>query len=195
MDVYLINRTDRPERRKHAMAQFEEQNINAHVFPAVIKKPGWEGCRDSHLGCLVRILASEEMGLVCEDDVLFVESIDIAFEAMCELPVDWDILYLGCSPQEPMIRYSEHLYRVTKAWCTHAMLWNPRPNGAMEFIFDADDRDEIGKFDVFLSEQVMPKFNVFCVYPLVATQAEFPSDIARRSDVSTIAKNFNRFAV
>jgi hypothetical protein len=189
MEIWLINRTDRPERREHAMAQLKSQSLNAHLYPAKIDKIGWKGCRDSHLSCLVSILHSEEMGIILEDDCLFLQSIDLAFEAMVELPVDWDALYLGGSPRSPQEQYSEHLYKVKDTLCAQAIIWNPREGGAIEYILDHEG--EINKYDVFLREEVQPRFNCFMVKPLVVTQKQFQSDTCHRSDVSTIQKFYN----
>jgi len=193
MEIWLINRTDRPERREHAMAQLKSQSLNAHLYPAKIDKIGWKGCRDSHLSCLVSILHSEEMGIILEDDCLFLQSIDLAFEAMVEMPFDWDCLYLGGSPRTPQEQYSDHLYKVKDTLTTHAIIWNPRQSGALEYILDKDDKHEIGKWDVFLREEIQPKFNCFMVKPLICTQVQFKSDTCIRSDVSTIEKGYNRF--
>jgi GR25 family glycosyltransferase involved in LPS biosynthesis len=175
------------------MEELEKQSLNAHLYPAKINKIGWMGCRDSHLSLLVKIYAEEFAGMIAEDDCKFIEDFDVAALAMLELPEDWDMLSLGASPQEPQVRYSPSLYKLSKSWCTHAMIWNPRKGGAVEAILQADDNHEIGKYDVFLSEKIYPNFNCFLVRPLVCTQENFQSDIARRSDVGTIAVNYARF--
>jgi hypothetical protein len=177
------------------MTELENQNLNAYLYPAKINKIGWMGCRDSHLSCLVKIFANQEVSAIFEDDIKFLTDISVATEAMTELPSDWDILYLGCSPQAPQEQYSPHLFKITKALTTHAMIWNVRENGALEYCLTADDEYRIGKWDVFLMNEVQPKFNCFCTYPMVCTQADFQSDTCRRSDVSTIVTNYNRFCV
>lgn len=191
MNIYVINRTDRPERRAHAMEQLKSQRLNAHLYPAKINKIGWKGCRDSHISCLISILHSEEIGMILEDDVLFLQDIDMAFEAMVELPLDWDCLYLGGSPRTPQEQYSDHLYKAKDTLTTHAIMWNPREGGAIEYILDHEGG--VNKYDVFLREHIQPKFNCFMVKPLICTQVQFKSDTCIRSDVSTIEKNFNLF--
>lgn len=191
MEIYLINRQDRPERRLHAMEQLKSQNLNAHLYPAKIDKIGWKGCRDSHLSCLNSILWSEEMGAIFEDDVLFLADMDLAFEAMVELPVAWDCLYLGASPRQHQKLYSPRLYKLNDALTTHAIIWNPRQGGAVEYILDHEE--EIGKYDVFLREEIQPKFNCFMTKPLICTQKQFQSDTCLRSDVGTIVLNYTRY--
>jgi len=73
------------------------------------------------------------------------------------------------------------------------MMWNPKGD-AIEYCLKADDEHRIGKIDVFLMNEVQPQFNCFAAYPMICTQAEgFKSDIAIRSDVSTIERNFNLY--
>jgi hypothetical protein len=193
--IYLINRTDRPERRRHAMEQLEAQGQNAHLFPAIVSKIGWHGCRDSHLACIVHAVADGEITTVLEDDVLFLEDIQVAQICMMELPIDWDILYLGGSPQRPQERYSPRLYKANGVLCMHAIVYNPRKGGAVDYILEQDDKHAIGKIDVFLMNEIQPVFNCFLTRPMIATQRQFQSDTCRRSDVSTIEKNYTKYCL
>lgn len=191
MTTYLINREDRPQRLAHAREQLQTQNLNAHVFKAIVGSPGWKGCATSHLSIMERC-RNEETFTVFEDDVLFLGDYHSAVElAMEELPHNWDLLSLGCSPQEPFERYSEHLFKMGKSFTTHAIIWHTRYNGAVEHILS--HKRDIKKIDVFFSEFVYPNFNCFVSYPLLVTQAQFKSDTCTRSDVSTIEKNFNKY--
>ena len=153
------------------------------------EKPGWVGCKKSHLYILRE--SSERIFAVYEDDVQFLLGEKDIRIAMDELPEDWDMLYLGASPQEPFYRYSPHLFKMGMSWTTHAIIWNRRQGGAIEYILQHED--EIGKIDVFLSEQVHPKFNCFLVSPLICTQKQTQSDCCKRSDLSSIVRNYNRY--
>ena len=155
--------------------------------------PGWKGCRDSHLAIMDKC-SNEEMFQILEDDLLFLGDYYSAVErAMGELPPDWDALFLGCSPQEPFIKHSEHLFRMGKSYTTHAIIWRNRQKGAVEYILD--NSDKIAKIDVFFAEHIYPNFNCFVIYPLLVTQTQFKSDTCTRSDVSTIQKNFNKYCI
>lgn len=193
LEAYIINRADRPQRLAHAREELIKQNLNARVFEAIIDKPGWKGCRDSHLAIMEKC---KELGsfLILEDDVLFVNDYyDVMIPAMAELPTDWDCLYLGASPKQPQERYSEHLFRLKNAHVTHGILWHNRKNGAVEYILNY--KDEILKIDDFFAREVQPNFNCFVVYPILATQAEFKSDTCHRSDVSTIITNYQKYCI
>lgn len=170
--------------------------ITVKRISAYVTKPGWVGCRQSHLKCLMNIYITKEISVVYEDDVIFLynreEFTDFLLFAMEELPKNWDVLYLGASPQGPQQRYSPHLYRLSKAWTTHAIMWNPHST-VINDILNAEDRDEIGKWDVFLSEKIMPNYNVFVTWPILCSQRQYKSDTCTRSDVSTILVNYKKY--
>ena len=198
---YCINRDDRPERWADVQKEFDRIGMPAKRVSAVISTPykrGWEGCRDSHIKTLIDIDMSGEMGLVFEDDVVFLcekeDFWDNFSKAVNELPHDWDALYLGASPQEPQERYSPHLYRLSRAWTTHAILWNHKGLTINTIITDSNNH-KIGKWDVYLSDVIMPGYNIFVTSPMLCTQRQYQSDTCTRSDVSTILKNYQRFCV
>jgi hypothetical protein len=109
-----------------------------------------------------------------------------------QLPSNADMLFYGISPQEPLEQYSEYLFRVRNSLCMHAyVIWNT--NGLMDFVLR--HRYEINKIDKWFSERVYPFYNCFVVYPLWVVQRQYPSDTCKRSDVSTIEKNFRKFVI
>lgn len=194
MHVYVINRTDRPERRRHVMEQLESQGLNGHLVPAEVEKIGWKGCRASHLKCIHKALYEEQdIFTVFEDDILFLEDIQVAQLAMMELPSEWDLLYLGGSPQCPQERYSPHLYKASGVLCAQSIVYHDRKGGALDYILNNDY--EIRKWDVFLMDIIQSKFNCFMTKPLIVTQKQFQSDTCHRSDVSTIVKNYNKYCL
>jgi GR25 family glycosyltransferase involved in LPS biosynthesis len=195
MDIFLINRDDRPERLSEARAELERQGLNAHRFSAIITSPGWVGCRLSHIA-LLESNKDKPFFTILEDDVMFVENLhDHIANVIMEMSPDWDALFLGASPQEPQERYSEHLYKLSKAWCMHAVMWHPRKGGAVEAILKANEKREIGKIDVFMSEKIMPHYNIFLTRPLICTQRQYKSDTCGRSDTSTIITNYNKYCL
>jgi hypothetical protein len=165
--------------------------IRVHRFTAFNTKPGWKGCRDSHIA-IMELCRGENMFTVYEDDIQFIGSLQDVALSFVELP-DWDMMSLGCSPQGPLTQYSEHLFRLDKtAWCLHAYMMNNN-NGLVDFVLE--NRDKIGKIDKWFSENVYtnPRFNCFLAYPLIVGQIQFQSDTCMRSDVSTIPIQYNKF--
>ena len=193
MKTFCINLDHRPERWEHVKAEAEKMLLDAERISAVYDKDkkGREGCRDSHLQVL---RMGRVYGIFCvlEDDAEFLPGADFVLsEAIPQLPKDWDMLYLGASPKEPQERYSDNLFRLKNAHVTHGILWNARKLGALEYILE--HQTDIKKIDDYFAKVIQPKFNVFVVDPICATQHPFPSDICQNSDVSTIVRNHKKY--
>lgn len=186
----LINREDRPERLIEAKRQLDQYGLEFELFPAIINKIGWMGCRDSHLKVL-ELYKDEPTLTIFEDDVKFLsDPIEGMIASLKELPKEWDLLYLGISPQEPFKKYSDHLYRAGHSTTTHAISYNTR-SGIIERILK--QKNDILKWDNYLSSQINYQFNCFVVYPLLCTQWDDISNTCHRSGVATIVKNFNKY--
>jgi GR25 family glycosyltransferase involved in LPS biosynthesis len=189
--IYIINRADRPDRLTDIRQQLAFQELNGHRFEAI--EGGWRGCRDSHLALLEKCKKDVSF-LILEDDSLFVEDINPYLQlALEQLPKNYDMLMLGGSPQQPQERYSDNLFKARNVKTTHSILWHTRFNGAVEWILSHKDFTTNAKWDDFLIEWIQSCFNCFMTYPLICTQRQTRSDIAKRSDVSTIVKNFNKY--
>lgn len=191
MKAVVINREDRPERLKATREQLDRFGIEFSVFSAITQPGGWRGCRLSHLSVLEKY-KDEDMTWVMEDDIHFLTYPHEALNhAMDELPIDFDILYLGISPLRKYERYTEHLFRVNGGHTTHCMVYNNRKGGVVDFILQ--HRDTVMKWDVFLSSIIHPVFKCFCTYPIVCTQRQTQSDTCKRSDTSTILRNYQKY--
>jgi len=192
MNSYLINRNDRQDRLLDVRTEFIKQGINPHRFEAI--EGGWKGCRDSHLAILMKC-KKDSIFAVYEDDVQFLldkeATTRILSYAMVELPENWDALYLGASPQKLQTQYSDTLYLLDGAKTTHSIIWHNREDGAVEYIIN--HRGDIKKWDVYLLGVIQPKFNCFVTYPMLVTQRQTQSDTCKRSDVSTIITNYNKY--
>ena len=167
MNVFVINRDDRPERWVDVQKELIQYGIKPTRFFAEITTPGWVGCRESHLSLLEQNKDEEHL-LVFEDDVVFLQDpVFLMGQAFLELPSDWDCVYFGASPKEPQEKYSEHLFRLKNAHTTHAIMWNMKGE-AVPYVLK--HRDEIRKWDDYLASVIQPRFNYFVVFPMVATR-------------------------
>jgi len=193
MRNYCISLESREDRWKLARFEFNRQGLSVHKVSAIKANPGWVGCRDSHLNVLSFAKDNAgEMFCVFEDDVTFLDNFHNSLgKAMSQLPEHWDVLYLGSNLQSPVTRHSENLFKINEAWCAHAVIYNNREEGVVDYILQ--HRPEIRKFDVFLSKEVNNKFNCFVIYPMLCDQRVSPSDICELTDVSQIQKNYNKF--
>jgi GR25 family glycosyltransferase involved in LPS biosynthesis len=196
MKIFVINRDDRPERMERAREQLDVVWMPFERFEAIKTKPGWMGCRDSQLAILDKIKHMRwhddyRFSLILEDDVLFMPDWwNVLRDARFFLPLDWSLLYLGCSPQSPLERHNKYLYKVKDSLCTHAILYNNRNNGVVDYILA--NKGEIQKIDVYYKDVIQEQFRCFVTYPICATQWQSKSDTCMRSDTSTILKNFNK---
>lgn len=190
MVSYVVNLDRRPERWQYVRDHLYMMGISPIRFSAIDAKPGWHGCRDSHLAILNK-MAIDDVIAVYEDDVKFIEVWNTVLKSISQLPIGWDCLYLGASPKEPQKQVSENIFRLKNAHVAHAIIWRRREGGAVDYILD--HQVEIKKIDDYYANVIQPKFNCFVCYPMVATQVQFKSDTCYRSDVSTILKNYTKY--
>lgn len=191
MKNYCITLSHRKDRRILAEKEFAEQGLDVEFYVAEKNKVrGWMGCRDSHIEVFKK---AEQYSLITifEDDVKFLCNYNEVIPlCLSQLPLDWDLLYLGLNPQTPMKRYSENLFIVDHAWCAHAIMYNN--NGRVVDFILAHEK-EIKKIDVFYSQIIHKQFKCFATYPMMCTQRVSKSDICYNTDVSQLERNYNKF--
>ena len=175
MKAYVINLDDRPER----MISF-----NRNIFPFEVERvsaiktdDGAVGCAKTHFGILRE--QNEFPFVIFEDDCVMVAPWDYVEKAMDQLPSDWDALWLGATLDTPLKRYSDNLFRLKRAYTTHAIIYNTQR--MIDYVLTSFDAYKGRKIiDVFYYEDVQEKFNCFITYPMMALQAEGYSDIMQR---------------
>jgi len=72
---FVINLDLRVDRWYIVKEELRKQGIHAKRFSAIEGKPGWKGCRDSHL-VVMELCKNEDCFLIFEDDVIFLEDIN-----------------------------------------------------------------------------------------------------------------------
>jgi GR25 family glycosyltransferase involved in LPS biosynthesis len=193
MRAFCINRDDRFKRWEDVQKEFERYNLlDIERFSAFVSDTGWEGCRDSHL-TIMGMCQEEQYFFIFEDDVTFItDPTDIVCDALSQLPLDWDCLYLGASPKEPQVRYSANLFKLNYAHVTHAIVWHNRKGGAVEYMLNHKE-EIVAPIDVYFANVLQHQFNFFVVYPMVATQRMYGSDTGGRGDTTSILRYYNKF--
>jgi len=188
----VINRDERTDRWTVVEKHLKDNGFNPIRFSAI--EGGWRGCRDSHLWLLFEN-RKYKYTIIFEDDIEFLvdDPIPLIYQIMDELPLNFDALYLGASPQEPFEWYTPHLFKMGKAFCTHATIWHNRKGGAVEYILNHVDK--IDKIDVFFSDYVYPDFNCYLSSPMIASQRQTQSDCCKRSDLSTLVTNYKKYCI
>lgn len=175
--TYCINIKERPERWENALHEISKVNISeVSRFDAIRANPGWGGCRESHLAIFERCRGLNRYTIL-EDDVAFLgDPLSVLDKVNQQLPDDWDALWLGARLLTPITRFSANLYNLKNAYCTHAIIYN---NPAIaEYVLD--HRTGMRKIDVFLQTEIQEKFKCFITYPMIATQADFFSDVTNK---------------
>lgn len=111
-------------------------------------------------------LSDRQHLLFMEDDVMF-RNEAVINAALKQLPDDWDILYFGVHVRgDKPVRYSENLFRIFGGWTTHCIAFRKR---IVEHVIIHQPDASAQMFDNWLSDQ-LPKFNAYCISPIVATQ-------------------------
>lgn len=129
--IYCINLDRRPEKWQAVQKQFQKHGLKVDRMPGVdgndfrIDYPcshGNNGCTIAHLQCVERAkLLGLTNVMIFEDDVVLHDKFnDVLNASMQELPEDWQFLYLGGTHKERPVKITEHIYRVSKTFCTHA---------------------------------------------------------------------------
>jgi GR25 family glycosyltransferase involved in LPS biosynthesis len=142
--IYCINLPSRKDRWQNCSLQFEKYNIlnNLEKFDGVIyKNPMFNKKQNAHLGCWFshyKILKHAQAMhynkiLILEDDFVFniePEKMNNQLTScMNELPQNWDLFYLGAYfvkgyDYQAKINYSNNLYKVNTAFCTHSICYS-----------------------------------------------------------------------
>lgn len=133
--IYCINLPKSTDRWSKAQTQFSKVGIadrvekiwaeppHDKIFVPTLKFPKGEmGVSLSQTKVLVHAIASQATNvLIFEDDVVFTDdAIDRLNEFMMELPSDWDIMFLGGNPFQPMQRVSDKVLKTTGFTCAFA---------------------------------------------------------------------------
>lgn len=165
--IYCINLNHRTERWEESEKEF--------------KRIGWEVERfgtttdfnNSQYRCLQEA-KQYNSSLILEDDVCF-GSLNHLDNSYSELPEDWDIISLGANLREEHTeRIGGNLYRYTNGWTTHAMGYSKK---MVEWILENFNPEKDIVYDEWLRINVLPFFNCYIVYPMVAFQRPSYSDL------------------
>ncbi len=143
--VYCINLSSRVDRWNNCLNQFSKFGIsNVQRFEAIkYNHPKLSAKANAHIGCVLshyNIIKEAKLKnysniLVLEDDFLFLKE-PYEFEvklkkSLNELPLDWDLFYLGSYfvkgyDYESTERYSDNLVKVNTGFCTHSLAYSSR---------------------------------------------------------------------
>ena len=156
--------------------------------PAIKHEQGWKGLVLT-LHKLFTDLQPTEPILVLEDDCYMVRDISYMHKAIAQLPLNFDMLLLGANLKGNVHKRHRHLYRISGAWTTHAVYYNPN------FIRRITPHlpDLPIPIDEWYRRVVHPLRRSFVVAPMVAYQRPSISDIeGTHNDYTNIFEASNR---
>lgn len=188
--IYLINLPHRTKRFMDAAEELEKYDIPFTSVGAT------NNCSTPQISLvrtmqgLFRLCLSEGQKriLVFEDDLDFVENPNNYMPQVIRQLDNkvWNLLSLGPNTHQPLERATTNLLVMKNCRALHAMAYNER---AMSFVIDPPP-NTAEHLDVLLEDQLQPKGNCYCTYPLLCTQKDGPSDISDETDKSYIVKRF-----
>lgn len=169
-----------------AGAQFIHANPPRYLFEMsnMRRAPAAEfGANLSHLKAVMRAVADgAERPLFLEDDVVFNPDAEtLLTTSLASLPADWDVLYLGGHPREPVTRTGRGLVKVGRFSFAEAYALNRK--ALLPFIEMWVDR--IGAYDAmydFILGEFADGNHGYCVFPLVCWQAPNVSQISGKME-------------
>lgn len=178
-----LNQASRPERWSQAQTEFARVGLtDVERFLSInADQPNKSFCL-SQYALLKQFLGSGKDALIAfEDDVIF-RDLSHLQAALDELPADWDLLYLGANITDmvfgikefPPTRFSTYLYRVRRAWTSHAIVYTRR---IAEVIVKDYPVHTFEMFDNWLSQNILPKYNCFLINPMACWQRKGYSDL------------------
>lgn len=137
-------------------------------------------------------LASDsETLLLLEEDCIFRDLAHLG-HALSELPLSWDILYLGANllcwnnGERPPERHSAHLFRVYAAWTTHCIAFNRK---VVAGLLERQPGLSEQMFDQYLSDNLQ-HLHAYCIAPMAAYQRPRVSSIWQKGVIDDYTEIF-----
>lgn len=188
MRAVVINLDNRPDR----MVEFAKNSFPFEVerVSGIVHPDGIEGSTQAHYKTITQ--QTEFPVAIFEDDCQLLQPWSMIEKAMNQLPPDWDGLWLGGTPTQPLQRYSENLFVVKRTYTNHAIIFNSKI--MVDYIKDNFYKSKGRKImDVFFFEDVQERFKCFITYPMMATQCISRSDCRDIVDQWFITDSYNKF--
>ncbi|MBD62065.1 hypothetical protein CL645_04345 [bacterium] len=202
-EIFCINLDSRPDRWSSFLKEARRVGIAHRVkrFPAIVppSKNGALGCKLSTLSIIKKAKNKNLKNfLILEDDVVFKKNaLKNLSVSISQLPVDWDMFYLGLNLTKESFKHSQNLVNVKGGRSTHAVAYS---NSVYQDILDENSLEPSQKLDipidVYYETKIHPKKNIYCSCPMIALQREAYSDIEKRNvNYSWLETNFSSLVV
>jgi GR25 family glycosyltransferase involved in LPS biosynthesis len=175
--IFVINLPERTDRLIEIAEQLYKWDIPYELINATKHENGAEGLRITVENIFREAIKNEwESVLIFEDDAMFVDSCgnpnDTMNEVVKQLPLTWDILYLGAQCTTGFkLRSSPNLLLVENAYATHA--WAISLHGMKEILMAVLE----APIDNCIVNKIQCHGTTYITYPLLCTQRPGVSDI------------------
>lgn len=148
-----------------------EQIKKTGMVPSVVYAEHDDNPKVSFNKSMRKILSETDGTLLLFEDDVVIKNFSPFYNALTQLPDDWDLCYLGANLVAPIERYSENLFKTFGAWTTHAVMYrNPKA------IADRYEDTSI-MFDDWLKTWIHPNGKTFIISPMIAWQKPHQSTL------------------
>lgn len=183
-NIFLINRTDRPERLDKSRKELGKFGIPFKVVPAIITEDGAWGLKLTMKALFEHCInMGYEKIVVFEDDVLLTHenTNELIEKCLEQVPQSFHCLQLGCILLMCPERVSENILKVNASYSTHAVIYSKE---AMELIVPFLTLPE--PLDVIIQQKLQSQFKCYTTKPQIAIQRADKSDIFKYDVVKNI---------
>lgn len=150
-----------------AEAEFKSVGLNATPFQALQAIGPHQSFNLSTYAILQEFYDSKDHTLLFLEDDCDFRNLHLLPQVLKELPKDFDIFYLGANIRdEKPQRVSQHIYRVTDCWTTHAVVYR-KP--IVKFILENHPGESEMMADNWLGS-ILPNWKAFVCKPFLAYQ-------------------------
>lgn len=178
---YIINLNTRPDRLKSALAELWKIGVYPERFEAHTGDTPFLAFNSSQYHCIKKAFEEGwQHFTIYEDDVVF-KDYGHAEQALNELPMDFDLFYLGANLIGSDImnfkkpeKHSQHIYKLYDAWQTHAICYSRH---AAEWILQHWDYTKAPTYDEWLRSVAFRFLNTYIIAPQICYQNPGHSDI------------------
>lgn len=179
-EVYVINLPHRVDRRDRISKELESHGIPFTIFEATQDENGIKGLVETMKRLLAHALSKRQANIiVLEDDASMVVSNPVAMlkHIIPQIPTNYHLLYLGLNLIARPIRMSESILKVTDCYSTHAIAYS---KAGMEAVLAQLGSVPLTPYDQFMRQYIVPQYQSYCTFPMMATQCYGYSDIEKR---------------
>jgi len=173
--IFLINLPERTDRLMDSLYEVEKIGLKQRVAVVEGLKPGNMGFIETTYNILSRV---DRTTLILGDDIKFINTPLKTFEvAYKEISLeDWDLLYLGASPQQKLLKRYDNWYLLKYGLTSHAIVYHRRIIPTMVKMLESF-LNKPSKLDHLLLNWIQPNYTCLLIDPMICVQQSKKLDI------------------